>query len=188
MATEGEIKFPTLTNNIMADEDNNSFESNPTWIRWKGLNNKGSLEYCQKVYLKPREEEDPKKKIKSKMKQSYERNQMRLLVADPKRSQVEYSDGIKRVANHKKWIEWTNMESGELEYKGRIFNKEVPKHELQLMRHIINTIDYNQLAHEREIEDAKNRKKRREVAKAMVEMGRGGGETSVQGTTQMRLS
>ncbi len=176
MATEGEIRFLTLTNNTMADEDNNRFESNPTWIRWKGLNKKGSLEYCQKVYLKPRDEEDLKKKTKAKIKQSDERKQKRLLVADPKRSQVEYSDGIKRVANPPKWIEWTNMESGKLEYKGRIFNKEVSKHELQLMRRIINTIDYNQSAHEGEIEDAIIRKKRREVAKAMVEMGRGGGE------------
>ena len=174
---ERQIRFHTLINNTMADEDNNRFESYPTWIRWKGLNNEGSLEYCQKVYLKPRDEEDLKKKIKAKMKQSDERKRKRLLVAEPKRSQVEYSDGIKRVANNKKWIEWTNnMESGELQYKGRTFNKKVPKHGLQLMTCIINTMNYNQLAHEREIEDAKNRKKRREVAKAMVEMGRGGGE------------
>ncbi len=62
------------------------------------------------------------------------------------------------------------MESGELQYKGRAFNKKVSKHGLQLMMRIINTMNYNQSAHEREIEDAKNRKKRREVAKAMVEM------------------
>ena len=35
------------------------------------------------------------------MKESDERKQNRRLVAEPKRSQVEYSDGIKRVANHK---------------------------------------------------------------------------------------
>ncbi len=29
-------------------------------------------------------------------------NKKRLLMAEPKRSQVEYSDGIKRVANNKK--------------------------------------------------------------------------------------
>ncbi len=104
-------------------------------------------------------------------------------MAEPKRSQVEYSDGIKRVANNKKWIEWTSMESGDLEYKGRIFNKEVPKHWLQLMMRIINTMKYNQSAHEREIENAKNRKKRREVAKAMVEMGRGGRERNDGGIT-----
>ncbi len=28
-----------ITNITMADEDNNRFESNLTWIRWKGLNN-----------------------------------------------------------------------------------------------------------------------------------------------------
>ncbi len=133
MATKREIRFHTLTNNTMTDEDNNRFESNPTWIRWKGLNHEGELPHCQKVYLKPRDEEDLKKKIKAKMKESDERKQNRRLVAEPKRSQVEYSDGIKRVANHKKWIEWTNLESRELEYKSRIFNKEVPKHELQLM-------------------------------------------------------
>ncbi len=88
MATEGEIRFHTLIINKMADETNNRFESNPTWIRWKGLNNEESLEYFQKVYLKPRDEEDLKKKIKAKMKLSDERKQKRLLVAEPKRSQV----------------------------------------------------------------------------------------------------
>ncbi len=57
----------------MADEDNNRFESNLTWIRWKGLNNKESLSYCQKFHLKPRDEEDLKKKIKDKMKQTDKR-------------------------------------------------------------------------------------------------------------------
>ncbi len=62
-----------ITNITMADEDNNRFESNPTWIRRKGLNNKESLPYCQKFYLKPRDDEDLKKKIKDKMKQTDER-------------------------------------------------------------------------------------------------------------------
>jgi hypothetical protein len=31
---------------------------------------------------------------------------------EPKRSCVKYSDGIERVENHKKWIEWINLESG----------------------------------------------------------------------------
>ena len=48
------------------------------------------------------------------------------------------------------------MESGELQNKGRAFNKKVSKHGLQLMMRIINTMNYNQSAHEREIEDAKN--------------------------------
>ncbi len=65
---ERQIRFHTLINNTMADEDNNRFESYPTWIRWKSLNNEGSLEYCQTLYLKPRDEEDLKKKIKAKMK------------------------------------------------------------------------------------------------------------------------
>ncbi len=132
----------------MADEDNNRFESNPTWIRWKGLNNKESLPYCQKFYLKPRDEADLKKKIKDKMKQTDERKQKRLKVTEPKRSRVKYSDRIERVENHKKWIEWINLEIGGLEYKGRIYKKEVLNHEVQLMTRIINTMDYNQLAHE----------------------------------------
>jgi hypothetical protein len=69
------------------------------------------------------------------------------------------------VENHKKWIEWINLESGGLTYKRRIHKKEVPNHGEQLMTHIIGTMDYNQLAHER-----------REVAKAFVDMGRGGEE------------
>jgi hypothetical protein len=50
------------------------------------------------------------------------------------------------VKNHKKWIEWTNLESGGLEYKGRIYKKEVLNHEVRLMTCIINMMDYNQLA------------------------------------------
>ncbi len=62
----------------MADEDNNRFESIPKWIEWKGLNDGESLQYCQKFYPKPGDEEDLKKKIKDKMKQSDERQQKRL--------------------------------------------------------------------------------------------------------------
>jgi hypothetical protein len=59
----------------MADEDNNRLESTPTWIKWRGLtnNNTESLTYCQKSYLKPRDEEDLKEMIKEKIKQSDER-------------------------------------------------------------------------------------------------------------------
>ncbi len=67
----------------------------------------------------------------------------RLEVAEPKRSQVKYSDGIKRVENHKKWIEWINLESGDLPYKGRIYKKDIPDEEEKLMTCIINTMDYN---------------------------------------------
>ncbi len=62
-----------ITNITMADEDNNRLESTPKWIEWKGLNDGESLPYCQKFYLKPGDEEDLKKKIKDKMKQSDER-------------------------------------------------------------------------------------------------------------------
>jgi hypothetical protein len=59
----------------MADEDNNRFESTPTLVRWRGLtnNNTESLTYCQKSYLKPRDKDNLKKKIKEKMKQTDER-------------------------------------------------------------------------------------------------------------------
>jgi hypothetical protein len=57
----------------MADEDNNRFERNPTWINWMGLDNGSVLQYCQKDYHKPRYEEDLKRKIKDKMKQSDEK-------------------------------------------------------------------------------------------------------------------
>ncbi len=69
----------------MADEDNNRFESNLTWINWKGLDDGSVLRYCQKDYRKPRDEEDLKRKIKDKMKQSDERKQKRLAVAEPKK-------------------------------------------------------------------------------------------------------
>ncbi len=88
-----------ITNITMADEDNNRFESIPKWIEWKGLNNGKSLPYCQKFYLKPGDEEDLKKKIKDKTKQSDERQQKRLAGAEPKRSQVKYSDGIERLVD-----------------------------------------------------------------------------------------
>ena len=100
-------------------------------------------------------------------------------MAKPKRSQVKYSDGIVRVANHKKWIEWINMESGGLEYTCRIHNKEVPNHEEQMMMCIINTMDYNRLAHEHE----NNRKEIRKAAKALVNLGRGGEERNNRGIT-----
>jgi hypothetical protein len=87
------------------------------------------------------------------------------------------------VENHKKWIEWINLESGGLEYKGRIYKKEVLNHEVQLMMRIINTMDYNQLAHEPEIRDANNRKERREAAKVLVDMSRGGEERNNGGIT-----
>jgi hypothetical protein len=96
------------------------------------------------------------------MKQGDERQQKRLAGAEPKRSRVKYSDGIERVENHKKLIEWINLESGGLTYKGRIYKKEVPNHGEQLMTCIIGMMDYNRLARER-----------REVAKALVDMGRG---------------
>jgi hypothetical protein len=80
------------------------------------------------------------------------------------------------VENHKKWIEWINLECGGLEYKGRIYKKEVLNHEVQLMTCIINTMDYNRLAHEHEIRDANDRKERREAAKVLVDMSRGGEE------------
>ena len=47
----------------MADEDKNRFESHPTWINWKGLDNGSVLRYCQKDYHKPRDEEDLKNKM-----------------------------------------------------------------------------------------------------------------------------
>jgi hypothetical protein len=170
--TDGRVD---ITNITMADEDNNRLESTPTWITWRGLtnNNTESLTYCQKSYLKQRDEEDLKEMIKEKMKQSDERKQKRLKVAEPKRYRVEYSDGIKRVENHKKWKEWINLECGALPYKGRINKKDIPDDETKLMMSIINTMDYNQLAHEHEIRDMNNRKERREVAKALVDMGRG---------------
>jgi hypothetical protein len=77
------------------------------------------------------------------MKQSDERKQKRLKVAEPKRSQVEYSDGIKRVVKHKKMIEWINLKSRALPYKGRIYKKDIPDDEEKLMTRIINTMDYN---------------------------------------------
>ncbi len=72
--------------------------------------------------------------------------------------------------NHKKWIKRINLESGGLTYKGRIYKKEVLNHGEQLMTRIIGTMDYNQLARER-----------REVAKALVDMGRGGEERNDRG-------
>jgi hypothetical protein len=161
-----------ITNITMADEDNNRFESIPKWIEWNGLNDGESLPYCQRFYLKPEDEEDLKKKIKDKIKQSDERQKKRLAGTEPKRSRVKYSDEIERVENHKKWIEWINLVSGGLTYKGRIYKKEVPNHGEQLMTRIIGTMDYNRLARER-----------REVAKAVVDMGRGGEERNDGGIT-----
>jgi hypothetical protein len=87
------------------------------------------------------------------------------------------------VENHKKWIEWINLESGALPYKGRIYKKDIPDDETKLMMRIINTMDYNRLAHEHEIRDINNRKERREAVKALVDMGRGGKERNDGGIT-----
>ncbi len=56
-------------------------------------------------------------------------------------------------------------------YKGRIYKKEVPNHGEQLMMHIIGMMDYNQLARER-----------REVAKALVDMGLAGNVGNMSAT------
>jgi hypothetical protein len=58
-------------------------------------------------------------------------------------------------------------------YRGRVFKKDIPEHEEQLMMLIVNTMNYNRLPHEHEKRDEINR---REVAEAMVDMGRGGEE------------
>jgi hypothetical protein len=76
-----------------------------------------------------------------------------------KKSRVKYSDGIEVVENHKKWKEWINLERGvnkKIEYRGRVFKKDVPDHEEQLMTHIVNMMNYNQLPHEREKRDNNN--------------------------------
>ena len=117
-----------MTNITMAEEDNNRFDSILTWIKWNDLNDGESLKYCQKIYLKPGDEEDLKIRIKDKIRQSDERKRKSLAGAEPKRSQsrVKYTDGIDFVKNNNKWRQWINLHSdAELTYGGQTFKNKI---------------------------------------------------------------
>jgi hypothetical protein len=79
------------------------------------------------------------------MKGNNKAKETRLKVAEPRRSQVKYTDAIDRVNRMKKWREWEGLESGAnktLKYHGRIYRRDIPYDEEKLMTNMINQMNY----------------------------------------------
>jgi CRISPR/Cas system CSM-associated protein Csm3 (group 7 of RAMP superfamily) len=126
-------------------EEDKRLKSNRTWIKWTKLDNGLSLKYHEKSFKKPGDEEELIKEIRLLMKGNNKAKEMRLKVAEPKRSRVNYTDAIDRVKRMKKWREWEGLESGAnktLKYHGRIYRKDIPDDEEKLMTNMINQMNY----------------------------------------------
>jgi hypothetical protein len=103
---------PTKCNQITMVDEDNRLKSNKTWIKWTKLDNGLLLKYHEKWYKKPGDEEELRKKIRQVMIWNNNAKQRRLKVAEPKRSQIKYADGIDIVKRMKKWKAWESLESG----------------------------------------------------------------------------
>ena len=125
----------------MADEEDNRIKSTRTWIKWNNLEEGTSMNYDNKMFVKPELSEQLLIELKRRMKNNdAAAKRKRSEHTAPKKSRVKYEDAIGNINLKKTWLKWTELKPGEsLKYRGRDFRKDVPDDREKLMTRIINS-------------------------------------------------